>query len=310
MLCVSTCQVMGQQWLEREGSSWVRSCSCLAAIPNPCTRQGWVLGFSSHLRAAGAGSLASSQPADGAVSQPVLILLPLLPGALCPSGVAAVAQLTPSPPLKEVQQSLMALLAGPKDSHTISVHWGKGLLLSHCNPMEQHFSHELHAHIHMVRWKPRFSLKEEKFLQTKSPHSCKNHFENTKWDPGHPAEAGWGQWDLAWQWDTHGGGWWWLFPAHGLSYSWKLHCCDRVSTWTSTTAGTNVTQIPHSHSWPIPKPTNSNVKLSFNDHCITHIPPAQTSGRQILFHLWPDQIFLGVSMPGTANSPAHKQHST
>lgn len=40
---------------------------------------------------------------------------------------------------------------------------------------------------------------------------------------------GWGQWHLAWQWDIHGGGWWWLFPAHGLSQSCKLHCCDRVN---------------------------------------------------------------------------------
>lgn len=227
MLCVSTCQVMGQQWLEREGSSWVRSCSCLAAIPNPCTRQGWVLGFSSHLRAAGAGSLASSQPADGAVSQPVLILLPLLPGALCPSGVAAVAQLTPSPPLKEVQQSLMALLAGPKDSHTISVHWGKGLLLSHCNPMEQHFSHELHAHIHMVRWKPRFSLKEEKFLQTKSPHSCKNHWKHKMrpWTPsrGWVGAVGPGL--------AVGHPWWWVVVA--LPCTWTLLFLETPLLWQS-----------------------------------------------------------------------------
>jgi len=53
-------------------------------------------------------------------------------------------------------------------------------------------------------------------------------------------------------------------------------------------------QIPHSYSWPIPKATKPNTKLSFNDHQMTHVLPAQTSGNQILFHLWPDQILSGV----------------
>lgn len=81
------------------------------------------------------GSVASSQPADGTVpacSHPVpahgsqeLSALELL---LLPSS-------HPPQPPERWQQPLVTLLAEPKDSHTISVHQGKGhswLLLSHC----------------------------------------------------------------------------------------------------------------------------------------------------------------------------------
>lgn len=58
--CVSAYQGMRQQWLERgltpcpgRAAAWSDPALASAAIPNPCTRQGWVLGFFSHLRAVG-----------------------------------------------------------------------------------------------------------------------------------------------------------------------------------------------------------------------------------------------------------------
>lgn len=99
----------------------------------------------------GPGSMASSQPADGTVSQPVLTLFqPTALRSSLPWGCCCCPAHTPHP-TKRCHQPLMTLLAGPQDSHTISVHQEKGhswLLLSRCKSPEQHFCHDLCAHIH------------------------------------------------------------------------------------------------------------------------------------------------------------------
>lgn len=153
MFCVSTYQVMRQQWLERG----LTPCPGRApagsdpAIPNPCTRQGWVLGYFSHLRAVGPwehGILpacwwdsvpACSHPAPAQCSQELSALgLLLLPSSH-------------TTPHKEVPAASDDTFGWATGRPHISVHQEKGhswLLLPHCKSPEQHFSHDLHAHIH------------------------------------------------------------------------------------------------------------------------------------------------------------------
>lgn len=138
--CVSPYQVMRQHWLLRgltpcPGTSWVRSCSCLGSNPKSLHKAGvgagillpsrscWTLGVwhPPRLLMAQSPSLLSPCPAHGSQELCALGLL-LLPSSHTPQ------------PSERCQQPLVTILAGPKDSHTIRVHEGKGhswLLLSH-----------------------------------------------------------------------------------------------------------------------------------------------------------------------------------
>lgn len=130
--CGSTYQVMRQQWLERgltpcpgRAPAGSRPALALAEFPNPCTRQGWVLGIPSHLRAVGPWEH-SILPACPTWFSPCSS--PTAPRSSLPQGCCCCPAHTL--PTNRCQQPLLMLLAGPKDSNTISAQ----LLLPHCKP--------------------------------------------------------------------------------------------------------------------------------------------------------------------------------
>lgn len=130
--CGSTYQVMRQQWLERgltpcpgRAPAGSRPALALAAIPNPCTRQGWVLGIPSQ----SCWTLGAQHPPS--LSHMVLTLFqPHCSQELSAPGLLLLPSSHPPHPTNRCQQPLLMLLAGPKDSNTISAQ----LLLPHCKP--------------------------------------------------------------------------------------------------------------------------------------------------------------------------------
>lgn len=235
MLCVSTWQVMRQQgW--RGALPPVLEGQQLAQILLLPQQQSQIL-------AQGRGGCWDSPPIsellDPGTWHPPSLLMgqcpslfsspssPLLPGALCPSGVVAVGHLTPSPSPREVP-------ATPDDTFGWAKgqphHRGKGLLLSHCkSPWSSTFlmiSMPIFTRLYESLGFPskkENSSKQSPLIVARTTLKTQNENLDTQ------QRMGWGQWDLAWQWDTHGGRWWWLFPACGLSYSWELHSCHRVN---------------------------------------------------------------------------------
>lgn len=207
--CGSTYQVMRQQWLERgltpcpgRAPAGSRPALALAAIPNPCTRQGWVLGIPSHLRAVGPWEH-SILPACPTWFSPCSS--PTAPRSSLPQGCCCCPAHTLPTPQTGASNPCWCFWLGQRTA-TPSVP-------SSCYPTANPHAAALFSwplFIHMVMWKPCFSLKEGKFPQMESPHSCKDQFENAKWEPGHPAEDGVGAVVPGL---TVGHPWWWVVVA-------------------------------------------------------------------------------------------------
>lgn len=134
-----------------KGTSWITSCSCLGSNPKSLHEAG--LGAGNPLPSQSCWTLGARHPPS--LSHMVLTLFqPHCSQELSALGLLLLPSSHPPHPTNSCQQPLMTLLAGPKDSHTSSVHQGRGAqpapVIPLQIPVEQHFSHGLYAHIHMV----------------------------------------------------------------------------------------------------------------------------------------------------------------
>lgn len=117
----------GPHPLSWKGTCWITSCSCLGSNPKSLHKAG--VGAGNPLSSQSCWTLGAQHPPS--LSHMVLTLFqPHCSQELSAPGLLLLPSSHPPHPTNRCQQPLLMLLAGPKDSNTISAQ----LLLPHCKP--------------------------------------------------------------------------------------------------------------------------------------------------------------------------------